>query len=161
MSDDNNPYSPPQANIADHQMFGGEKRKLFSPTQGGFGAFLFGPLTGLYILQANFSAMDEHVKRTNTFIYGAIAILLFTLLAPFIPEQVPAFLFGIIYMVPTRVIMENYQHNKEYISHSDRYVFQSNWHVFGMGVLGIVAYLFVLIAVMIFYSVLGVIEPLW
>ncbi|MGH8110056.1 MAG: hypothetical protein ACREO1_15215 [Arenimonas sp.] len=157
-----NPYAAPASKTHDVQSVAeGEKRKLFSPTQGAVGAFFFAPLTGLYIVQANFGAMGEHVKRSNAIIYGSLLVLAITLAFPFLPEKIPGTAFGLLYMVSTRIAMDKYQLNKQQIADSQQYIFQSNWLVLGVGMLGIFSYLLVVIAMFLIYAALGLVPPLW
>ena len=161
MQDTENPYAAPQASSADVNAVGsGVKRKLFSPTQGAAGAFLFGPLTGLYIIQANFSAMNESTRRSQSIIYGIVATIAFALLTPFIPDKIPGVLFGLLYMAPTKAVMDKFQLSKPQIEQSEQFIFHSNWLVFGIGILAILVYLVFIIAVMFFYAAIGWIEPL-
>ena len=162
MHDIENPYAAPTSKSRDSaSSINGEVRKLFSPTQGALGAFLLGPITGLYAVQANFAAMGESAKRANTFVYGSILILAVALVSPLLPEKIPAFAFGLLYMLPTRMFMDKFQLSKQQIIDSLEYKFQSNWLVFGAGVLGIIIYLILIIAVYLGYAALGWLPPLW
>lgn len=162
MQNTENPYSAPQSVIASgRSITDNEKRKIFSPTQGAAGAFLFGPLTGLYIVQANFASMSEDAKRSQSITYGMLLVVAFLLIAPFVPDKVPGFLFGLVYMLPTRAVIDKFQLSKAQILESEQYDFHSNWRVFGFGVLGIMIYLVFLIVVFAAYSAFGWIEPLW
>jgi hypothetical protein len=162
-SDDaSNPYTAPESNVADARVVTeGEKQKLFSPRQGETGTFFFGPLAGLYILQANFAATGDHLLRSKTIQYGALAVVVFSLLTPFVPEKIPGVVLGLMYMMLTRAVMDKYQHRKDAIAISERYCFQSNWLVFGVGMACLMIYFVVLAAIAVLYSVLGFIEPLW
>jgi hypothetical protein len=160
--DTSNPYMAPESNVADaRSITQGEKRKLFTPTQGAAAAFFFGPLAGLYILQANFAATDDHVLRSKTIQYGAIAVVAFALATLFLPEQIPGIVFGVAYMMLTRAFMDKYQHSKDAIASSEQYRFHSNWLVFGMGMACLVVYVVIFIAIVVLLSMLGFVEPLW
>jgi hypothetical protein len=160
--DVSNPYAAPESTIADAPVIPeGEKRKLFSPTQGAAAAFLFGPLAGLYILQANFAATGDHMLRSKTIQYGAMAVAAFALATSLVPEQVPGIVFSVIYMILTRSFMDKYQHSKNAIADSELYRFQSNWLVFGIGMACIVVYIVILVAIIALLSVFGFVEPLW
>ena len=162
MQNTENPYAAPTSKTHDVPSTAeGEKRKLFSPTQGGVGAFFFGPLTALYLVQSNFGAMALYEKRTKTITYGAIFIAAFLLLSPFLPEKIPGFAIGLVYMYITHAVIEKQQMGKQKIVDSDMYEFQSNWLVFGIGLLGLLILTVMLMIILMVYSALGFIEPLW
>lgn len=162
MENTENPYSAPQSAVTSgRSVIDDEKRKMFSPTQGAMSAFFFGPFAGLYIVQNNFASMSEYARRQQSITYGVILIAAFLFITPFIPDFVPGVLFGLIYMLPTRAGIEKFQLSKAQILESEHYRFHSNWRVFGIGILGILAYLVCLIIVFIAYSALAWIEPLW
>lgn len=162
MQEIENPYAAPNANALENKSTSsGEVRKLFSPTQGAMGAFLLGPITGVYIIQANFAAMGESVRRSNTIIYGVLFILAVALLSPFAPEKMPAFAFGLLYMIPTRWVMDKFQPNKQQIIDSQDSIFRSNWLVLGIGLVGIFGYMLVIVAVYLAYAAMGWVPKLW
>ena len=162
MQNTENPYAAPTARAVDvHSASLAKKRKLFSPQQGAIGAFFLGPITGLYIIYANFSAMDDHPRRMNTIAYGLAIVIGITLLLPFLPEKTPSIVFSLMYMLPTSFIIDKYQLKKQQILDSDQYTFQSGWMVLGIGLLCAMLFLALMIAVFFVYSALGWIEPLW
>ena len=94
MNDIQNPYAAPSSTTKENKMASnGRLGQLFSPTQGAMGAFLLGPITGLYIIQANFASMGESARRGHAIVYGSLLILAVALLSPFVPEKVPAMAF--------------------------------------------------------------------
>ena len=162
MQDTENPYAAPTTKTHDvSSRADGEIRKLFSPTQGGAGAFVFGPLMGLYVIQSNFAALDEHAKRMQAITYGAVFVAGFLLLIPFLPDRIPGYVFGLVYMFVTRSIIEKHQLNKQQITDSASYAFKSNWLVFGMGMLSALIMVAIMVLVFFVYATLGWIEPLW
>ncbi len=162
MNDIQNPYAAPSSTTQETKVASnGKLGKLFSPTQGAMGAFLLGPITGVYIIQANFAAMGESVRRGHAIVYGSLLVLAVALLSPFVPEKVPAIAFGMLYMIPTRWVMDKLQLSKQQITDSDDYDFHSNWLVFGVGLLGIVIYMMIIIAVYLAYAALGWVPKLW
>lgn len=162
MNDIENPYAAPSSKSQENKVASNEKgRKLFSPTQGAMGAFLLGPITGVYIIQANFAAMGESARRGHAIVYGSLLILAVALLSPFVPEKVPAVAFGLLYMIPTRWVMDKFQMSKQQIIDSPDYGFSSNWLVFGIGMIGILVYMLVIIAIYLVYSALGWVPKLW
>jgi len=157
-----NPYAAPTTKSIDARSDSPKrKRSLFSPTQGAVGAFLFGPLTGLYIIYANFSAMEDYPRRLNAIAYGSAIILAVTLLLPLLPEKVPGMVFSLLYMLPTRYVMDSYQLKKQQILDSEQYTFQSNWMVFGIGLLGAICFLLLVVVAFFVCAALGLVPPLW
>ncbi len=163
MHEIDNPYAAPNSKPQEIKVAvsNGVVRKLFSPNQGAIGAFLLGPLTGLFILQANFAALDEPARRGKTLVYGMLASLAVATLSPFIPENIPAVMFGLLYMFPTRYVMEKFHPSKQQIIDSPNFEFRSNWLVLGIGLLGITVYMIVIIAVLLTYMLLGWVPKLW
>jgi|GEM_PF-267805 len=162
MHDIENPYAAPVSKSRDTvASINGDVRKLFSPMQGAMGAFLLGPITGLYAIQANFAALGESARRANTLVYGTLLIIAVALLSPFLPEKMPAIAFGLLYMLPTRMVMDKFQPSKQQIIDSQEYEFRSNWLVFGIGVLGITVYMILIIAVYLGYAAMGWVPSLW
>lgn len=162
MHDIENPYAAPISKAQESKSASnGALRQLFSPTQGAMGAFLLGPITGVYIIQANFAAMGESARRGHAIVYGSLLIVAVALLSPFVPEKVPAIAFGLLYMIPTRWVMEKFQPSKQQIIGSHDYVFRSNWLVFGIGLVGIVVYMIVIVAIYLVYSAIGWVPKLW
>ena len=162
MHDNENPYAAPGSRTLESKaVLKGRVRKLFSPTQGAMGAFFLGPITGMYAIQANFAALGDPVRRTQTMIYGSLFIIGVALLSPFVPEKVPAAAFGMLYMIPTRWVMDKLQLSKQQITDSEDYDFHSNWLVFGVGLLAIVVYMVIIVAVYLAYSALGWVPKLW
>jgi len=157
-----NPYAAPLANSMDvRNVEQTKKRKLFSPKQGAVGAFLLGPITGLYIIYANFSVIEDYPKRLNTIAYGSAIVIIISLLLPFIPEKFPAIFFSLMYMLPTSFLMDKYQLKKQQIIDSDAYTFQSNWMVLGIGLLGSILFLVLVLMSYILCSTLGLVPSLW
>lgn len=162
MQEAENPYAAPTSKAHDVALIDdGKKRKLFSPTQGGAGAFVFGPLMGLYAIQSNFAAMGEHAKKIQTLTYGAIFVVAFVLLNPFLPDKLPGYLFGLVYLFVTRAIIEKHQLTKQQIIDSEVYAFQSNWLVFGLGLLSSVILVALMVLVFFAYASFGWADPLW
>ena len=69
--------------------------------------------------------------------------------------------FGLLYMIPTRWVMDKLQMSKQQITDSEDYGFHSNWLVFGIGLLAIVVYMVIIVAVYLAYATLGWVPKLW
>jgi hypothetical protein len=151
-----NPYAAPSAAVLAGRI--GEPIRLYSPTQVACGT-IGGPVGLIYFLKANFSALGNDAAARKTLIFGALLILCLVALLPFLPEKVPNSPFTIAYILIARGVAQKYQMTKQTISDSPRYDFQSNWRVFGLGLLCLVGSVAVIMGPLMLLAVLGVWNP--
>lgn len=149
-------YSAPESELLD-DCDNQNNVTVFSPTQVACGAFLGGPIGLMYFLMSNFGAL-ENVKAKNKALYGGLVLLVGLLcILPLLPEDFPSMPFTIAYVVAARFIAENHQMTKSDIVESEYHQFQSNWKVFGMGVLCFVASMAAIMVPLLVLSMLGII----
>jgi len=138
-----NPYTPPAANVHDGLYV--NAIKLYSPAQTAWGAFLGGPVGLISFLGENFSALGNKSAVSKTIGYGVLLIIGLLALLLILPEWFPSTVFSVIYILITWSISENYQKRKQEIAESPEYDFHSNWRVLGLGLLCMVGSAIVLV----------------
>lgn len=147
MEESHNPYAPPKSDIdgaADTSGMG--RTKVYSPAQGWSAAFLGGPLVGTYIIHANFAALGDARRAKQAMYWGGAVSLLIVLFSPFLPERTPRVLLPLAYSMTARLIIERMQFTKHHIETSDNLTFHSNWRVAAVGLLGLVAFVALVVA---------------
>ncbi len=107
--------------------------KVYSPVQAALGAFLGGPVASVFFLLKNFDVTNNQEAIKKTKVIGAIIIVLFLLILPFLPENFPNLLLPILTVVGTRIFIEKYQFKKQDIVENEQLEFQSNWSVLFVG----------------------------
>ena len=129
------PYSPPAASLA----FAPSKPvPLYSPTQAAMGALLGGPVGLVYFLRSNFVALGNLSAARKCLWAGALIVVALVVILPLLPEKFPSSPFNLAYIFAARGVTERFQLNKAAIASSPEYAFQSNWRVFGLGLLCLV-----------------------
>jgi hypothetical protein len=137
-----NPYAAPAATLS---QTASTTVALYSPTQAASGALLGGPVGLIYFLRQNFVMLGNKSAARMCWILGALLIATILVVLPFLPAKFPSSLITIVYIVIARYVAEKHQATKQVITESAEYTFQSNWNVFGMGLLCFLASLTVLI----------------
>ncbi|MGF1845298.1 hypothetical protein L4C39_19325 [Vibrio clamense] len=132
-------------------------KRLYSPTQVACGT-LGGPVGLVYFIYANFIALKNESGRKNTLKYGALFIFALAILMPFLPENVPSSAFTAVYIVIARYVVKTYQMEKNDINASSEFEFHSNWRVFGISLLCLLASVVVLLGPILLMVMTGVIE---
>jgi hypothetical protein len=150
-----NPYAAPGSVITATPRTG-ESIRLYSPTQVACGTLISEPIGLIYFLSVNFSALKNDRLQKKTYIYGALLIIGLLILLPFLPNKFPGSPFTIAYMYIARHIAQTYQMAKQAITDSAQYDFQSNWRVFGFGLLCLVGSIIVILGPLMLLAALGV-----
>jgi hypothetical protein len=118
-----------------------EAKKIYSPNQILLGAFWGGPLAATYFLRSNYLALGKNADAQKTLILGSAFVVALIVISPFLPEQFPAFPIVVMYSALAKYTAVSSQLGKSEISESDDYRFGSNWTIFGLGFLTMLAYL--------------------
>ena len=131
-------------------------KKVYSPTQAALGSFIGGPIGSFYFIKQNFKILgrENAIKKTTTI--GGIVIIVFLLILPFIPENLPNFLIPFFTIIITRLIVEKYQFNKGMIIADETLAFHSNWRVFFIGVIALLITLVLIAFVLVLFAMLGI-----
>ncbi|GAB3097702.1 hypothetical protein GCM10027159_18230 [Lysobacter terrae] len=111
------------------------------------GAFVGGPIGTIYFLWVNFRTLQKHTAAMYTLWLGAIGLAAIVASVFLLPDDFPSAPFSIAYVVIAGGVARQYQLSKEAIAASDRFVFHSNWRVFGLGLLCLLASAVVMVAV--------------
>ena len=127
----------PKANMEVGGARSDAKIPLYSPTQIAVGAYLGGPLAGIYLLHANFKALSKDGAARSVLIGGALFMMVLLAVLPFMPHQFPSYVIPISYTLAARGIANGYQMKKPDIATSDKYSFESNWKVTAASILGL------------------------
>src|SRR5215475_7039667 len=116
--------------------------KVYSPNQVAFGTFVGGPVAGAFVLWSNFRAVGNNVGARQTLIWGALLALLLLLVVPFLPDKLPGTGMPIVVALSltARALADKYQLSKSAIQESEQYAFQSNWYLFGISIVMLVAF---------------------
>jgi hypothetical protein len=133
-----NPYSPPAADLGTPAFAGGEPVRIYSPTQAACGALVGGPVGLIYFLYANFGVLGNAEAQRKTVAWGVVLIVALVIILPLLPDKVPSTPFTIAYMFMAQQVAVKHQMTKEAIIASPQHEFQSNWRVFGLGLLTMV-----------------------
>lgn len=140
-----NPYAAPQSDIsADAGTV-----PIYSPNQVAAGAFIGGPVGLIYFLWENFVTLGHAQQARKSLIWGAVLIVALLLILPWLPDKFPGIAFMLVYMAAGRQLANNQQLTKRAIDDSPRYMYESNWRVFGKGLLCMLG------------SFIVVVTPLW
>lgn len=150
-----NPYTAPSAQLNDTNQ---DAAALYSPTQAAVGAFLGGPIGLIYFVRANFVALEKLALAKKTTIFGVVLILVLLALLPVLPENFPSIVITIGYVLIARHVVEGYQLKKENIENSERYDFQSNWKVFGLGIVCLILSTVVIMVPLLLMAHFGIVS---
>ena len=77
-------------------------------------------------------------------------------LIPFLPEKFPTIALPLAYCLAARQIAKTTQLKKEQIEGSEEYTFESNWKIFGVGILTMLIFLILAIAVLFVLDAAGI-----
>ncbi len=116
-------------------------KKLHSPLQVFVGSYWGGPLYAVYSVRKNFIVLGHAEGASKTLAYGSIFIVFLLVLLVFIPGDYPNIVIPIIYCSAGKLLVEKFQLNKAAINESTDFVFESNWKIFGLGFLFLIAFL--------------------
>lgn len=148
------PYATPRSDIGKDS----DTCSIYTPNQIMAGAFLGGPVGLIHFLRANFVTLGNDALAKRSLVYGAALIVALLVILPLLPEKFPGLPITIAYMVFGRQVANRYQLTGRAIDASTRYTAQSNWHVFGCGLLCLVASLIVLVVPMMLLGALGILK---
>lgn len=132
--------------------------RIYSPTQVACGT-LGGPVGLVYFLWANFRALGDAANAGKTLAFGGLSIVALVAGLPFLPEEFPSSPFTIAYIVIARGVAQHLQMTKQAIADSPRHDFQSNWRVFGLGLLCLLGSVVVIMGPLFLLLVLGIWNP--
>lgn len=122
------------------------QERLFSPNQVGVGSFLGGPLAAVYLVWANFRALDDRRGAVGALVWGILFIAVVMAILPFLPEWFPNIAIPVVYTIAARFVAETLQMRKEAIAASDHYDFQTNWLVAGVAAISLAAFVVLVVA---------------
>ncbi|GAB3532977.1 hypothetical protein [Photobacterium alginatilyticum] len=105
--------------------------RIYTPKQVACGA-LGGPVGLIYFLWANFSILKKENHSKATIILGIVFIISLIFAAPFVPQEVPAITFTIVYVILAFFLSQKFHLNKDEIMDSEEYTFHSSFRVFGI-----------------------------
>ena len=137
-----NPYTAPASPVQDVALTPSRlgKMPMYSPAQIFGGAFLGGPIALVYFLYRNFLSLDREVEARATLVWGVAFNVAILALIPFLPDKFPNSVIPLSYAIFGRSLAQSKQLTREAISSSEQFTFQSNWRVFWMAVLFIIAW---------------------
>ena len=132
--------------------------KMYSPNQISLGTYLGGPFAAIYFLKRNFDALNKEDLSKKTMQIGILFSIIILAIMPFIPESTPNILIPMLYLIPVIMVVGKHQMKKEEIIESSEYDFQSNWNVFGMSIIWLLAFLVAGIILLLVLESAGVIS---
>lgn len=146
-----NSYAPPRAEL---DTIAGSC-PIYSPNQLAAGAFLGGPVGLIYFLRANFLILNEEEFAKKSLICGAALIIALLVILPLLPEKFPSLPFTIAYVIIGQQIANKFQLTRAAIDASPHYTAQSNWRVFGRGMLCLLGSMIVIFTPIFLFSLVG------
>ncbi|KXS53062.1 MAG: hypothetical protein AWU57_2555 [Marinobacter sp. T13-3] len=132
-----------------------DEKKLLSPAQIAGGAFWGGPLATVYYLRKNYLALGKDDYAQKTLAYGVLFVIALLALLPFIPESFPNLVIPLGYCVAARQIAISTQMEKAQIEETEGYTFESNWKIFGVGALTLLAFFALALSVIMMFEKAG------
>lgn len=132
--------------------------KMYSPNQISLGTYLGGPFAAIYFLKRNFDALNKEDLSKKTMQIGILFSIIILATMPFIPENTPNLLIPMLYLIPVIIVVGKHQMKKEEIIESSEHDFQSNWKVFGMSIVWLLAFLVVGVILLMVLESAGVIS---
>lgn len=135
-----------------------EVKKVLSPAQIAGGSFLGGPIAAVYYLRKNYLAIGKEDLAQKVLIYGVLFVIFLLGLLPFLPEKFPNMVLPLAYCLAARQIAETTQLKKAQIEGSEEYTFESNWRILGVGILTLLMFLVVGVAVIFALEAAGIVS---
>jgi len=117
---------------------------LYTPLQIRAGSFLGGPIAAVYFLRKNFRVLDKVPEARTTLVWGVAFVVGLLVLVPVLPDHFPNYVIPLFYSFAAGSMAEKWQLQKQAIVDSGRYQFQSNWRVFGLALLFMIAFIVIL-----------------
>jgi hypothetical protein len=138
-----NPYAPPSSAVRDSEPTGAisPNAKLYTPAQVRVGSFIGGPIAAAYLLWENFRVLDREPEARAALAWGAAFVVFLMALLPFLPTRFPNSLIPLLYSIAAGSVADKWQLKKQAIADSGRYQIQSNWRVFRMALLFMIAFI--------------------
>ena len=135
MEDQENVFEAPKAPLvaALDQM----KVPLYSPNQIAAGAFLGGALSAVYMLWSNFKRLNRSSEATLTVAIGSVFVIAMIVVLPFLPRSFPNMAIPLAYTLTAKAIANKVQVKKADIAAFADYVFESNWRVAAVALVGL------------------------
>ena len=124
------------------------KLKIYSPNQILLGSFWGGPIATVYFLYKNYSELGNHEYAEKTIYIGSFLTVVLVGTLPFLPENFPNMFLPIMYSLLGKQLAVQSQLSKEDIASDEKYLFESNWKVFGIGTLTLIIFLVVSLVVL-------------
>ncbi|GAA3917157.1 hypothetical protein [Luteimonas lutimaris] len=152
-----NPYTAPNARL--DAAGAADAVRLYSPGQVAAAGFLGGPVGLIWFLKANFAALGNSRLETKTVVLGVVLLVALVAIMPLLPEQFPGVLFTVVYIFIGRYVAEKYQLTRKAIAESERFTLHSNWRVFGLGLLCLLASVAVIVVPLMLLAASGVWTP--
>lgn len=146
----NNPYAAPEAEIAAEA----GTCPIYSPNQVAAGAFVGGPVGLIYFLRENFLTLGNVRQARQSLLWGVVLIVALLVILPWLPDRFPSFPITIGYMIIGQQVANKYQLTRSAIAESPRYIFDSNWRVFGCSLLCLIGSVIVIFAPMFLIGVI-------
>jgi hypothetical protein len=142
-----NPYAPPSSAIGDNEPKAATpaNAKLYTPAQIRAGSFLGGPIAAAYLLRGNFLVLDRGPEARTTVVWGVVFVAGLMALLPFLPTRFPNLIVPLLYSIAAGSVADKWQLQKQAIVDSGKYQIQSNWRVFGMALLFMIAFMLIVV----------------
>jgi hypothetical protein len=150
------PYAPPSSVVGDcDPKAKSPNPKLYTPAQIRVGSFLGGPIAAAYLLRSNFRALDRGPEARTTVVCGVAFVACLMALLPFVPDRFPNYVIPLLYSIAAGFVADKWQLRKQAILDSGKYQIQSNWRVFGMALLFMIAFMLIIVLEIICLVALG------
>jgi hypothetical protein len=138
-----------------------EVKPMYSPDQIGISTFLGGPLAGAHLMWANFNSLGKPELARLTTIVSVATLFILAVIGFFLSGKHHGgnLIFPLLVALGAKQVANSYQLKKSAIADSEEYSFQSNWKVFGITILWLIATMALLFVVIFVLLLAGVHFP--
>lgn len=121
-------------------------QKIYSEKAIKIGTFFAGPLVAGYCMAENFKVFNDSEKAKKTWIITLISAVLIIALVFLIPENVPSFIFPVIYLSITSYLVKTFQEKDIQAHIANGGETFNGWRTTIVGIISVVVFLSVILA---------------
>jgi len=138
------------------------KTKIYSPRQVTCSAFFGGPFAGIFTLKRNFDLLGNKRGSKLTLIWGLVFCIILFIFFAYLPLDTNTHCLDIAitvaYTLAARHVADRYQMSQLDIIESEQHEFRSNWNVFGVIVVSLIAFIMVATIAGVSLALLGLLN---
>ena len=121
-------------------------QKIYSEKAIKIGTFFAGPLVAGYCMAENFKVFNDFEKAKKTWIITLISAVLIIALVYLIPENVPSFIFPVIYLSITSYLVKTFQEKDIQTHIANGGETFNGWRTTIVGIISVAVFLSVILA---------------